>query len=73
MVQLLRDWRSQVLHDLGTMGIDAATLFPGLDAVVRQASMYMDLFGGSLPGSHRRHLRLLTGGRATYRLCGSHH
>jgi hypothetical protein len=45
---LPRDWRSQVLHDLGTMGIDAATLFPGLDAVGRPASMYMDLGGGSL-------------------------
>lgn len=47
-LQLPREWRTQVLHALGTMGVDAATLFPGLDGVGRQASMYLDLGGGSV-------------------------
>jgi len=47
-VQLPREWRQQVLQALGSMGIDAATLFPGLDGVGRQTSMYLDLGRGSL-------------------------
>lgn len=47
-LQLPRAWRRQVLHALGSMGIDASTLFPGLDGVGRHASMYLELGGGSL-------------------------
>jgi hypothetical protein len=47
-LHLPREWRPAVLHALGSMGIDAATLFPGLDGVGRQASMYLDLGQGSL-------------------------
>jgi hypothetical protein len=32
-------WRPDVLRALASMGIDASTLFPGLDGVGRQASL----------------------------------
>lgn len=47
-LQLPRVWRAQVLHSLASMGIDAATLFPGLDGAGRQTSMYLNLGQGSL-------------------------
>lgn len=46
--QLPREWRPSALQALSSMGIDAATLFPGLDGVGRQASMYLNLGQGSL-------------------------
>jgi hypothetical protein len=43
-----RDWRLEALNRLGTMGIDASTLFPGLDGVGRETSMYLSRGRGTL-------------------------
>jgi hypothetical protein len=47
-LRLPRAWRTEVLTALATMGIDASTLFPGLDGVGRQTSMYLDLGHASI-------------------------
>lgn len=47
-IALPNEWRADVLAILATMGIDASTLFPGLDGVGRETAQYLQGGQGSL-------------------------
>lgn len=47
-IALPATWRVPVLKTLASMGVDAATLFPGLDGIGRQTSLSLDAGLGSL-------------------------
>jgi FRG domain-containing protein len=47
-LSLPREWQGDALAALGTMGIDASTVFPGLDGIGRESARYLLAGRGSL-------------------------